>query len=153
MDVLFKKKWDQDQCFLKKSHLLTKKEPFFETKSKITKLILNSYMVWKKLFKIKITLLPWWKNWDNCTVLSSQYYGILDFEQFFWNHWNSFQVFVKPSEVSTFCFVFWVNLETISWKWMVSWVKIGRKWLWWWFQADFVKLWLYFFLWLGFKHQ
>ena len=102
----FKKNWDQDQYFFKKSRLLTKKEPFLETKTKITKVILNSCMVSKKLFKIKITALPWWKNWDNCTVLSSPYYCIFDFEQFFWNHFNFFQVSVKPSEVSTFFLVF-----------------------------------------------
>lgn len=102
----FKKNWDQDQYFFKKSRLLTKKEPFFETKTKITRVILNSCMVSKKLFKIKITALPWWKNWDSCTVLSSPYYGIFDFEQFFWNHFIFFQVSVKPSKVSTFFFGF-----------------------------------------------
>ena len=102
-----KKNWDQDQYFFKKSRFLTKKEPFFETKSKITKVILNSYMVSKKtvqnqnypttvmkklrqLHSFIITVL--WYFWFWTVFLKPLEFSGM-FSKFLWNH-QRFQHFV-----------------------------------------------------------
>ena len=52
-------------------------------------------MVSKKLFKIKNTIVRWWKNCPTGTVFSSPYHCIFDFEQFFWNHRDGFKKTVQ----------------------------------------------------------
>ena len=58
------------------------------------KKLLKPFEVSKKLFKIKNTKVLWWKIWSSCTIFSSPYQGIFDFEQFFWNLWWFQQFFL-----------------------------------------------------------
>ena len=74
-----------NQFFHKKSRKVNTIEQFLETRKRILRLFLCSYLVSKKLFKIKITLLYGWKYCAHCTILPSPYYCIFYFEQFFWN--------------------------------------------------------------------